>query len=241
MLSEFSQNPAQIHPRSINLGGFLAHTRNLTHLRLNFQNREQLMDAVLLQLLCQPKYQDLLPRLEKLEFGMLAAAPELLLEFIAKFASTLRFVGFWKVRLLPTPGHQATDDKPNRWRNFLLHVSRLDKLNLTGIMLGLLDQAYPGGFGSRTPSVHIQFSNYPEDEVLAEGQPDPWEKIRECSGDMKIFLPQLISQVRVKWPDPPVIAESESENNEDEDDEMADEDEDEDNDSEDDEDGNYEV
>jgi len=76
------------------------------------------------------------------------------------------------------------------------------------------------------PNVSVQFCNRSEEASLTDGGSDSLERIRECKGDMKMLLPQLISQLRVRWPEPPAVSrddEDEEENDQDEDVENEDE------------------
>ncbi|KAF2788789.1 hypothetical protein K505DRAFT_328677 [Melanomma pulvis-pyrius CBS 109.77] len=196
---------------------FLTHTKNLKHLRLNFQHGCPDAPAELLQSICKPTDSAMLPCLENLDFGMMATTPALVLQVIAKFAPTLRSVGFWKVSLMYTrSASHSNDNLPNTWRNFLQHTLNIENLHLTGMMLGCIDQKNDVG-----SSVAVHFSSRTEEESIADSEPDHLEKSRECKGDMKAFLPQLISNLRVQWPKPQVVPEIELDGDEDEDEDMA--------------------
>jgi hypothetical protein len=202
------------HPQLF-LPEFLLRAKNLRHLRLNFQNRETQAPTELLRQLVQSTSTTLLPNLVNLDFGMMTTSPELLLQVITKLAPSLRAVGFWKVCLTYTrSAQQSNNNKPNPWRNFLSHVLKIENLNLTSMMLGCIDIT-----DTLEPNVPVQFCNRSEEMSLKDGEAEILERTRECKGDMKIFLAQLISHLRVRWPEPPVVIVDDQDDDEDDDDE----------------------
>jgi hypothetical protein len=210
--------PGQVHtPPShpqLFLPDFLSRTKNLKHLRLNFQSREHQAPTEFLRQLVRSADAAFLPNLEHVEFGMMTTTPDLLLQVITKLAPNLRALGFWKVSLTYTRSAQQSDsNRPNPWRNFLSHISKVENLNLTSMMLGCITIT-----DGVEPPVAVKFCDKSEEASLADGGPDRLEKIRECKGDMKTFLPQLISHLRVRWPKSPIVI-----NDDEEDEDMEDE------------------
>ncbi|KAF2711879.1 hypothetical protein K504DRAFT_351583, partial [Pleomassaria siparia CBS 279.74] len=134
-------DPPTPRNRQLYLAQFLGHAKNLTHLRLNMQQHEYDACTEVLQTFSDPNTPLLLPRLEKIELGMMRINPDLLLQVVTRFATTLRFLGFWKLSLRYTRStYRSEDNKPNVWANLLCHISKVPGLNLTGMALGYIGQ-----------------------------------------------------------------------------------------------------
>ncbi|OAL56356.1 hypothetical protein IQ07DRAFT_581713 [Pyrenochaeta sp. DS3sAY3a] len=206
---------------------FLSHTPNLKHLRLNFEKHMVAHNAQFLQWLSEPvpdtssqtrDYFDpapiALPFLKQLNFGQLIVVPAILTDVITKFASTLEDLSLWRMGLdahaLPPPGH-----KPNYWADVFTKLSTIPQLELTHLMVGMLQQDH----------LHVGFKQEGDDKA-------PRLLKREYSGKkMDKFLEEISRDVSVDWPERPSVLPFE-----DEDEEMADEDEEEEDEDEDDED-----
>lgn len=196
---------------------FLSHTPNLKHLRLNFEKHMVTHNTQFLHWLSESvpdtssqtrDYFDpapiALPFLKQLDLGQLTVAPAILTDVITKFASTLEDLSLWRMGLnayaLPSPGH-----RPNYWADFYTKLSTIPQLELTHLMVGMLQQDH----------MHVGFKQEGDDKA-------PPAKKREYSGkEMDKFLDEISRDVAVAWPVHPFN----DHRDEDEDEEMADEDE----------------
>ncbi|KAL1801066.1 hypothetical protein ACET3X_001408 [Alternaria dauci] len=205
---------------------FLHFTPNLVHLRLNFEKHLVANNEAFLQWLGAPEpatgassatFLDpatiSLPLLKKLELGQLSARAEILVALITKFAATLEDLSLWRMNLLavaPAPfGH-----KPNFWRDFFHKLSKIQKLALKQLKVGILQQDH----------THVAFK-----QEGADGESRTQMKtVKEHMGtDMGRFWKELEEEVTVQWPEETHLIDA---SDEDEDDEMEDDDdEDEDN------------
>ncbi|KAF2439589.1 hypothetical protein P171DRAFT_525434 [Karstenula rhodostoma CBS 690.94] len=167
----------KIHPTF--LESFLLRTYSLEHLRLNFWKSEIAPAQWVLVRLCTTP--GLLPVMRRLELGMLTTMPDVLVNVISKFSATLQHVGLWKVELKDDAAARWKDseDRYNPWPRVLKDLATTT--NLTSMSLGCLAQRYP--------SILVQF---PDDKVA-----------QHYSGDMKVWMPQLLDQLIVLWPKPP--------------------------------------
>lgn len=104
---------------------FLSLTSNLTHLRFNFQRAGDSEEHQFLDWLADSDPAAILPKLEKLDFGMMVAGKLVAREVVKRFGGTLRALSFWKVTLT-NPDlhgmHMPLDEKTrnlNLWADFL--------------------------------------------------------------------------------------------------------------------------
>ncbi|KAF2675762.1 hypothetical protein K458DRAFT_425230 [Lentithecium fluviatile CBS 122367] len=164
------------------LEAFLLQTSSLRHLRLNFQRHQSENTEYILERLSMAN--NPLPKLERLDFGMMETTPDLLLQVISKFSTSLRHIGLWKVDLFPSvlPRWKDAEGRFNPWPRLLKDLLKLPNLALTGIILGCL--------------THYRNISYPPVKVnWANGKVS-----QERSGDMQVFLPPLVDDLRVQWP-----------------------------------------
>jgi hypothetical protein len=187
------------------LESFLSHTHALTHLRINFQKHDQESAEYVLERFSLA--QNLLPSLERFELGMARTTPDLLLQVVSRFAPKLRHIGLWKFELSHSVLLRWSDSKGrfNPWPRFLKDLSRVASLKLESMALGCITQSDH----LRTP-FRINFAS---GKVSQEG-----------TGDMEVFLSELIDNLRVEWPAPPQ-SDQEHEEDGDEDEDMDDDDE----------------
>jgi hypothetical protein len=194
------------------LEAFLLRTSSLKHLRLNFQHVDQGATDYVFEHFSLAN--NLLPNLERLEFGMMTTTPDLLLQLFSYFSATLRYIGLWKVSLAHSvlPRWFDAESRFNPWPSLFKNLSRMSALRLSGITVGLLAQSDR----STLPHNFLPLT-------LPNGKIS-----QEFSGDMTVFMPRLIDGLRVVRP--PEREESEDEDGHgDEDEEMGeDEEEDED-------------
>jgi len=183
------------------LESFLFRTPALRHLRLNFQQVDQDTAPYILEGFSRTT--NLLPALERFELGMVGTTPDLLLQVLSGFAPTLRRVGLWKFKFLYSvlPRWNDADGRFNPWPRFLSDLRNVSSLRLDSVTLGCLTQWEWSNGSARV--------NFASGKVSEEG-----------TGDMAVFLPKIIDNLRVQWPAPP------PESEEDEDNDMIDEDED---------------
>lgn len=207
---------------------FLNFTPNLTHLRLNFQKHFVPNNEDFLMWLGDtgtspsqsPCFFEPAPiplsSLKQLDFGQLNVRPEVLFGAIAKFASTLEGLSFWKIGL--ATGNLSFGQRSNLWAGLFSRLNKIAELKLTHVKVGMLQQ-------------DIMYVNFKKDDE----DPRPL-KVKEYKGkEMEKFMVELVEQVSVDWPEPVIPEENES----DMDESMADEDE-EDEENEDDEEGSEE-
>jgi hypothetical protein len=209
---------------------FLQFTPHLVHLRLNFEKHLVAHNEDFLQWLGAPELTNgasnatfldpatvTLPRLKKLELGQLSARADILVALITKFAPTLEDLSLWRMNL-PAVGPPPFGHKPNFWRDFFNKLSKIQKLSLTHLKAGLLQQDH----------IHVSFkddnSDVPSDTTAIT--------TKEYTGtDMSKFWKELQEQVFVKWETDAVHVDlGLSNEDEDEDEEMDDDDEDDDSD-----------
>ncbi|KAF2019212.1 hypothetical protein BU24DRAFT_405915 [Aaosphaeria arxii CBS 175.79] len=181
---------------------FLTRLPNLTHLRLNYQSHDRCAGKPMVEWLGDSKIFPL-PKLERLDIGMTAAPPELLLRVIALHAQTLRHINLWKFGLT-YPRQDIThdvDDRPHPWRSFLETLAGVPNLNLTNIMLG---NTYH--YDGVNPPINVQFITEAAKAVgedtekrLTYGH-KAFDQTREYHGKMSDFLPKLIEDAFARWP-----------------------------------------
>jgi hypothetical protein len=183
---------------------FLLRTPLLEHLRVNFQTIDVDSSTYILERFSMAN--NLLPNLQRLEFGMIATTPDLLLQAISKFSPTLKHVGFWKVTLHHSvlPCWIDNHGRFYPWLRLFKELSRMPHLRLESLTVGCLVQQ-----DRSFNQMRIGFSN--------------GKMSQEYAGDMKTFLSQLIDDLRVRWP-ADQLGSSDSHGNEDN--EMEDDDED---------------
>lgn len=176
----FRSDP-QIHPTS--LESFLLRTTSLKHLRMNFCKHEFTTVQWVLERLCTTP--GLLPVLRRLDLGMMTVMPEVLVNLISKFSATLQHLSLWKVEL--------QDDAAARWKDSEGRYDPWPRIikdlattaNVTTMSLGCLAQRDQVTYAT---SLHVKFS----DGKIAQ----------DYSGDMKLWMPQLLDQLVVSRPQP---------------------------------------
>ncbi|KAJ4299472.1 hypothetical protein N0V90_004717 [Kalmusia sp. IMI 367209] len=181
---------------------FLLRTTFLKHLRLNFRKLDITFASNVLRRLGTSG--NILPNLQRLDFGMVHTMPDLLVDLICKFASTLLHVSLWKVTLAYDGNARWTDieHRYNPWPRVLRDLAK--SVHLTSMTIGCID------FISAGTAILVKF---PDEKVS-----------QEYSGDMNTWLPQLIDDLKVPWP--MSVASSDSSDNDDDDDDDDQDDED---------------
>ncbi|KAH7066787.1 hypothetical protein BKA63DRAFT_127820 [Paraphoma chrysanthemicola] len=201
---------------------FLGRTPNLTHLRLNLQKSNIKDNEEFLEWLALPPATPTslptpffdppsiaLHKLAKLEFGQFNARPSILLNVIAKFASTLQEISLWRITMNAGAGTSFAG-QPNLWAGFFSKLADVPQLNLTSLKTGMLSQDH----------FLVQFKN----PGVKDAKPD---MSREYAGNkMEAFLKELIDEVFVLWPQVVHVDSENEDEDEDEDEEMQDGDDD---------------
>ncbi|KAM0328805.1 hypothetical protein ACHAQA_005219 [Verticillium albo-atrum] len=191
---------------------FLAYLPNLKHLRLNFRRRDKSLEfmswlatpasggpgslqasaAVAVSQIPPPPPSLAFPHLERLEFGIVAVAPDVLLSVIKKFAPTLRGLELWKVALLTgsaqthQPQHQI-----NVWKSFLDRLRHVPGLKLQHMMIGQPSQQ--DSIGS-TVNVHFQsLSSGP-------GASQVMQKRAYLGNEWDEWIQDIHADVTIEWP-----------------------------------------
>ncbi|PVH96832.1 hypothetical protein DM02DRAFT_568879 [Periconia macrospinosa] len=173
----------------------LSYTKNLKHLRVNFAGHDIRGIKWLMKSLATTS--DILPNLERLEFGKMELDPTLLADLIPRFSTSLKHLTLWDIEL----GYQYakhwfdSEDRYHPWPPLLRAISKMPKLE--SLMVGRISHA---ANGRNSMSIGLE-GNKPS---------------QECKGDMKVEIPKLIAGFQVDWPQPLVIP-SDDENDEDED------------------------
>ncbi|KAG9187243.1 hypothetical protein G6011_05114 [Alternaria panax] len=199
---------------------FLHFTPNLVHLRLNFEKHLIANNEDFLQWLGMPEpaaggssttflnpASITLPLLKKLELGQLSARAEILVAVVTKFAPTLEDLSLWRMNL-PAVTVAPFGHKPNFWRDFFHKLSKVQKLALNHLRVGLLQQDH----------MHVGFRQEDANGELKT----PTKTVKEHMGaDMGKFWKELEEEVTVKWPEETILIDA---SDEDEDEVMGDED-----------------
>ncbi|KFX92655.1 hypothetical protein V490_05266 [Pseudogymnoascus sp. VKM F-3557] len=182
---------------------YLCHTPNLAHLRLNFQSPLRSNPRRFMVWLGRPVVQvtpansspgPLLPKspnpvslshLRRLDIGMLAISPRVLLTIIHKFKTTLRSLSLWKIYLEPEDQHRRVGERSSVWPKFFAKVPDLEYLSVGCIGQVLHNRHQRIGF--KLPAGRT-------------GEPD---LTRTCSihSDMANFMNNLKSDAVVTWPE----------------------------------------
>ncbi|KFY45574.1 hypothetical protein V495_02905 [Pseudogymnoascus sp. VKM F-4514 (FW-929)] len=182
---------------------YLCHTPNLAHLRLNFQSPLRSNPHRFMVWLGRPVVQAtpansslgaLLPKspspvslfhLRRLDIGMLAISPRVLLTIIHKFKTTLRSLSLWKIYLEPEDQHRRVGERSSVWPKFFAKVPDLEYLSVGCIGQVLHNRHQRIGF--KLPAGRT-------------GEPD---LTRTCSihSDMANFMNNLKSDAVVTWPE----------------------------------------
>ncbi|KAL1610108.1 hypothetical protein SLS60_001773 [Paraconiothyrium brasiliense] len=164
------------------LGSFLLRTPSLKHLRLNFQKPHTSTTYTVLQHLVTTP--NLLPSLQRLDLGMMSTSPDTLLQIMSKFSVTLQHVSLWKTELRYDNSvlWNDSEDRYNPWPRVLRVISTTS--HLSRMTLGCLGQ-----LSEHEEPIHVKF----KDGKISH----------EYSGDVKDWMPQLINQLVVSWPQRP--------------------------------------
>ncbi|OBT62150.1 hypothetical protein VE03_08327 [Pseudogymnoascus sp. 23342-1-I1] len=190
----------------------LCHTPNLTHLRMNFQSTLRSNPRRFMVWLGRPVVQNAsvnsspgpqlpkspdpvaLSHLQRLDIGMLAISPRVLLAIIHKFKPTLRSLSLWKIDLEPEDQHRQDGKRVSIWPKLLSQLPDLDYLSV-------------GCIGQVLPSRHQRIGF-----KLPAGQTGEPDVTRTCSvsSDMVDFLNTLISDAVVTWPEGDRLSDDES-------------------------------
>jgi hypothetical protein len=183
-LSPFGESSQNSTTSSLCLESFLLQTLSLDHLRMNFWKSNRSLaptsaQSVLQRLSTTP---NLLPVIRRLDLGMMSISPVTLVQVISRFSTTLRHVSLWKIELQADSATRWKDsqDRYSPWPRALQDLS--STTSLTSMSLGCLGQKH----GSVT--VHIEFS----DGKIAQ----------DYSGEMKVWIHQLLDDLKISWPDP---------------------------------------
>jgi hypothetical protein len=189
----FSNRAVRDHAGSSScLESFLLQTPALDHLRMNFWKSNTTIPAldstqsVLRRLSTTP---NLLPAIRRLDLGMMSISPAVLVHFISRFSTTLRHVSLWKIELQGDSSERWKDseDRYSPWPRALQELSTTT--DISSMSLGCLGQKH-----GPVP-VNVKFS----DDKIAQ----------DYSGDMKVWINQLLDDLVVSWPEPqPPIASS---------------------------------
>ncbi|KAF1961007.1 hypothetical protein CC80DRAFT_465449 [Byssothecium circinans] len=171
------------------LESFLLRTPSLNHLRLNFQMTDQDNAHHVLERLSSAN--NILPVLERLDFGMMTTTPDMLLKILSTFPE-LRHIGLWKLNLgdqgpLLTARWRDSNNNFNPWPEILRCTSITNK-QLTGMMVGCL------GLNNFPISMPIQL---PQDKVS-----------KEYTGGIATWLAEASDDLMMKWPEPVVTDDS---------------------------------
>ncbi|KAJ4350034.1 uncharacterized protein N0V89_008655 [Didymosphaeria variabile] len=166
----------------MHLGSFLLRTPSLKHLRLNFQKSQTSTTCTILQHLATTP--NLLPSLQRLDLGMMSTLPDMLLQIMSKFSVTLQHVSLWKTELGCDSSirWKVSEDRYNPWPRLLRDISTTS--HLTRLTLGCLGQHSEHG-----DPIRVKF----KDGKISH----------EYFGDVKAYIPQVIDQLVVSWPQRP--------------------------------------
>lgn len=196
---EHRHNTLSVFSGSVLFESFLERASSLKHLRLNFQQHVN-QSHTLMRLIATPS---LLPDLQRLDLGMLCVNPSVLVDFLSKFSATIRHVSFWKVRIDYDPGNRWNDDEErfNPWPSVFRDI--MSATRLTSMSVGCINQSDGPGGGN----IQLRFSNRISGDYV---------------GDMKAWLPRLLDELEVLWPQPVQVSDFSSEDDEDEEDDEDD-------------------
>ncbi|ELR08963.1 hypothetical protein VC83_05960 [Pseudogymnoascus destructans] len=206
-----NDDPGVDHP-DFPLRRYLCHTPNLTHLRLNFLSALHSEPERFMVWLGRPVVQTApvnsspgaplpkspdavaLSQLRRLDFGMLAISPRVLLAIIHKFKPSLRSLSLWKVDLKPEDQHRRGGKRVSAWPKLFAKLPGLDYLSV-------------GCIGEMVETRHQRMGF-----KLPAGQSGEPDVTRVCSihSDMVHFVNNLMSDVVVTSPDADSLSDDES-------------------------------
>ncbi|KAF2636247.1 hypothetical protein P280DRAFT_553044 [Massarina eburnea CBS 473.64] len=188
------------------LQSFLLRTPALSHLRLNFQIHDKKGPSRVIEHLCTTN--NILPNLERLDFGMMTIDPGLLLQILTKFP-ILRHISLWKITVgsIDSASHwRDSEGCFNPWPVILRCLSGKNP-QVRGVMVGCLEVKDYSAPAYRT-TANITFANN--------------KASQEYLGDMSAWLTKAIDDLTVQWPAPPADDSASASENEGEDEDMDD-------------------
>lgn len=127
------------------LEAFLLLTPALAHLRLNFtHDQPNSLSYWFLKALPTLHPQRLLPRLARLDFGMMVGAhPDVLARVVGRWGGTLEEVSFWKVSLSESAARRDIAAETNQWAELLMRLRRVAP-GLRSVRVGCLGNIWRG-------------------------------------------------------------------------------------------------